>query len=168
MDCYAGSMDGVVTAEERVPPGETEDFLASFDALAQAVRRARGAAPQDRLGLLTFSQYALLTPLSANHAARVSDLAAEAGIAPSTATRILDALERRAIVRRDRSDVDRRRVTVTLTDAGRRALSRQDAWMRGRQRAFFEELPGAERELVADLLLRLSTLIDELAAGPAA
>jgi hypothetical protein len=40
--------------------------------------------------------------------------------------------------------------------------------MRGRQLAFFEALPGTERDLVADLLLRLSTLIDELAAGPAA
>jgi DNA-binding MarR family transcriptional regulator len=162
-------MEAAVTAEERGPQvGGAEDFLASFDALAQAIRRARGAAPQDRPGLLTFSQYALLTPLATNHAARVSDLATEAGIAPSTATRILDALERRAIVRRDRSDEDRRQVTVTLTDQGRQTLSRQHTWMRGRQLAFFEQLPGTERELVADLLLRLSTLIDELAAGPAA
>ncbi len=157
-------MDAATTREPPAPPG---DFLASFDLLAQAVRRARGGASRDRSGLLTLSQYALLTPLSCNHAARVSDLATEAGIAPSTATRILDALERRAIVRRDRSHEDRRQVTVSLTDVGRQALSRQDAWMRGRQRAFFEQLPAIERELVADLLLRLSTLIDELAAGPA-
>ncbi|MFZ0042492.1 MAG: MarR family transcriptional regulator [Solirubrobacteraceae bacterium] len=143
-----------------------QEFLASFDALAQAIRRARGAVAQDRPGQLTFSQYALLTPLATNHAARVSDLAAEASIAPSTATRILDALERRAIVRRDRSDEDRRQVRITLTELGRRTLCAQDEWMRGRQRAFFEELPDVERELVADLLLRLSKLIDELAAGP--
>ncbi len=164
-----------VSARDLAQPGPVHDgarpgaadFLASFDTLTQAIRRARGAAPQDRPDLLTFSQYALLTPLSHNHGARVSDLAAEAGIAPSTATRILDALERRAIVRRDRSDADRRQVTVTLTAEGRRTLGLQDAWMRGRQRAFFEELPAAERELVADLLLRLATLIDELAGGPA-
>jgi hypothetical protein len=57
-------------------------------------------------------------------------------------------------------------VTITLTELGREPLSRQDAWMRGRQREFFAELPAIERELVADLLLRLSHFIDELAGGP--
>jgi DNA-binding MarR family transcriptional regulator len=145
----------------------SEDFLAAFDAFAQAIRRVRGASPQDRPGLLTFSQYALLQPLAGTDAARVSDLAAEAGIAPSTATRILDALERRALVCRTRSEEDRREVTVTLTELGRRALERQGAWIRGRQRAFFDNLPPNERELVGDLLIRLADLIDEVAAGPA-
>ena len=96
----------------------------------------------------------------------MSDLAAEASIAPSTATRILDALERRAIVTRTRSREDRRGVTVTLTEFGRGALEAQDAWMRGRQRAFFAGLPAQEQELAPDLLVRLAALIDELAAGP--
>ena len=141
-----------------------EDFLVSFDALAQAVRRARGGATRD--GALTLSQYGLLQAMSGRQAARVRDLAEEAGIAPSTATRILDALERRAIVRRTRSADDRRGVTVSLTDAGREALDSQDAWMRGRQRAFYECLPAVERELAPDLLVRLAALIDELAGGP--
>ena len=58
----------------------------------------------------------MLQALTEREHARVSDLATEAGIAPSTATRILDALERRAIVTRTRSREDRRGVTVTLTD----------------------------------------------------
>lgn len=143
-----------------------EEFLVAFDAFTQAIRRARGAAPQDRPDGLTLSQYALLQALDGSEADRVSELAQDAGIAPSTATRILDALERRAIVRRARSTEDRRGVTVTLTAAGREALGRQDAWMRGRQRAFYEELPVAERALVGGLLIRMAALIDELAAGP--
>jgi DNA-binding MarR family transcriptional regulator len=144
-----------------------DEFLAGFDSLAQAVRRARGApAQQDRGGLRTFSQYALLQTLSVGATARVSDLAGAAGISPSTATRILDALERREIVSRARSSEDRRGVTVGLTELGRRTLDRQAGWMQGRQRAFYEELPAAERELVADLLVRMAGLIDELAAGP--
>ena len=146
--------------------GDGAAFESAFDALAQAIRRARGANAQPSDDLLTFSQYALLQSLDGETTARVSDLAGGAGISPSTATRILDALERRAIVRRHRSPEDRRGVTVTLTDHGRETLSRQATWMRGRQRAFYEELPGAERALVADLLVRLATLIDELAAGP--
>lgn len=144
---------------------EVEVFLASFDTFVQAVRRARGASPPHRSDVLTLSQYAILQALSGRDAARVRDLAAEAGISPSTATRILDTLERRAIVRRTRSPEDRRGVTVTLTDSGRAALCAQDAWLRGRQRAFFEGLPAHERELAPDLLVRLAALIDELAAG---
>jgi DNA-binding MarR family transcriptional regulator len=143
-----------------------EEFFDGFDSLAQAIRRARGASAQNADDLLTFSQYALLQSLVDEDTARVSDLAAGAGVSPSTATRILDALERRAIVRRDRSPDDRRGVTVTLTALGRRTLDRQAAWMRGRQRAFYEQLPETERELVGDVLIRLAALIDELAAGP--
>jgi DNA-binding MarR family transcriptional regulator len=142
-----------------------EAFLAAFDAFAQAVRRARGA-PQSANSTLTLSQYALLQALATREEARVSDLAVEAGITASTATRILDALERRGIILRARSAHDRRGVTVTLTDFGRQALGSQDGWLRGRQRAFYASLPDVERELAPDLLVRLAALIDELAVGP--
>ena len=147
---------------------ESDEFVHAFEALTQAIRRARGAPTTDGDGRpsLTFSQYALIRALDRREAARVGDLAGDAAIAPSTATRILDTLERRALVRRNRVIEDRRAVTVTLTDRGRGALRRQDAWMQGRERAFFAALPAVERALAPDLLVRLATLIDELAAGP--
>jgi DNA-binding MarR family transcriptional regulator len=141
------------------------DFLTSFDAFAQAVRRARGAPASN--GGLTLSQYGLLEGLTTRPVARVQELAGDAGVAPSTATRILDALERRGIVRRVRSLEDRRAVAVSLTDLGQGLLGDQQEWLRGRQRAFYESLPPSEQELAPDLLLRLAALIDELAAGPA-
>ena len=149
-----------------MPSDRSERFLVAFEALAQAVRRARGAAPQDLPDRLTLSQYSLLTPLATGGAARVSQLAGEAGIAPSTASRILDALERRGIVRRAPSERDRRGVVVSLTDVGRQALRRQDEWMRSRQIAFFAGLPPNEQDVVGDLLVRLADLIDELGSGP--
>jgi DNA-binding MarR family transcriptional regulator len=142
-----------------------DGFVAAFGAFSQAIRRARGVS-SDHPGHLTFSQYALLRTLADRDGARVSDLAGRAAVTPSTATRILDALERRAIVSRTRSSHDRRGVTVRLTDAGRRALARQDTWMQERQRNFYAQLPEHEQAIAADLLLRMSALIDELAAGP--
>ncbi len=144
----------------------TDDFLAGFDALAQAVRRSRGSNGHGADGGLTLSQYALLEGLHGRRAARVQELAAGAGISASTATRILDALERRGIVERARSDVDRRAVSVSLTALGSELLHAEEDWLRGRQRAFYASLPPAEQELAPDLLLRLAALIDELAAGP--
>jgi DNA-binding MarR family transcriptional regulator len=151
---------------EQTPPDEAEEFLSSFEALAQAIRRARGAKAAPCEDALTLSQFGLLRALADRESARVRDLAGEAGIAPSTATRILDALERRAIVIRQRSEDDRRGVTVRLTSFGREALGRQDEWLRGRERTFYEGLPDTEREIAPDLLVRLAALIDELAAGP--
>jgi len=145
-------------------PNASTDFVTAFDALAQAVRRARGATAAN--GGLTLSQYGLLEGLTARPAARVQDLAGDAGVTPSTATRILDALERRGVVRRARSSEDRRAVAVSLTDLGRVLLEDQQEWLRGRQRAFYASLPAAEQDLAPDLLLRLAALIDELAAGP--
>lgn len=152
------------------------DFVAAFDALAQAVRRARGAngrasngrGPDGRgpNGALSLSQYGLLEMLADQRSARVQELAAHAGITASTATRILDALERRDVVRRARSDEDRRAVAVSLTDAGQTLVRAEQEWLRGRQRAFYAALPSAEQALAPDLLFRLAALIDELALGP--
>ncbi len=148
------------------PAPDAEAFLEAFELLRQAIGRARGASARDAGGRLTFSQYALIKALAGREAARIGDLAGDAGVSPSTATRILDALERRALVRRDRASEDRRGVSVSLTASGRAALASQDLWLRGRQRTFYEQLPLAEQALAPDLLVRMAALIDELAAGP--
>jgi DNA-binding MarR family transcriptional regulator len=154
----------VVAIQELAP--EAEEFLGAFDTFVQAVRRARGAPAQGGDRALTLSQYALLSGLADRDEARVQELAALAGVTASTATRILDVLERREIVRRDRADEDRRAVAVTLTPLGRELLTEQDSWLQDRQLAFHARLPDDERRLAPDLLVRLATLIDELAAGP--
>jgi DNA-binding MarR family transcriptional regulator len=143
------------------------EFLAGFDTFVQAVRRARGARAQGGERALTLSQYALLSGLADRTDARVRELASKAGVTASTATRILDALERRGIISRAPADDDRRAVTVTLTELGRELLNEQDDWLRAHQLDFYERLPPGERELAPHLLVRLAALIDELAAGPA-
>jgi DNA-binding MarR family transcriptional regulator len=150
---------------EILQSSRAEEFLEGFDALAAAVRRARGAPTQENGPALTLSQYGLLQGLVGRCAARARELADEAGIAPSTATRILDALERRGIVRRRQADDDRRAVTITLTAHGQELLDAQHQWIRAQQLAFFKRLPAEEQELAPDLLVRLAALIDEIAAG---
>jgi MarR family transcriptional regulator, organic hydroperoxide resistance regulator len=159
-----GSLGGELAIAIQDPAAE--EFLTAFDTFVQAVRRARGAPAQGGERALTLSQYALLSGLSDRADARVRELAAEAGVTASTATRILDALDRRGIVRRHRTDEDRRVVTVTLTELGRELLTEQDEWLQARQLAFHAALPEHERRLTPDLLGRLASLIDELAAGP--
>jgi DNA-binding MarR family transcriptional regulator len=148
---------------ERVASGN-EPFLAAFDTLAQAVRRARGARP-GLTASLTLSQYGLLEPLLTQPSGRVRELAARAGITAPTATRILDTLERRGLVNRARASEDRRGVSVRLTHSGHALLSEEHEWLRSRQRAFYDALPPDEQALAPDLMVRVAALIDELAGG---
>ena len=146
------------------PAQDVDEFLAAFDGFAQAVRRARGAPAGP--GSLTLSQYGLLEPLQHEASARVRELAARAGVAAPTATRMLDTLQRRGLVQRRQTAGDRRGVTVRLTERGRTMLAAQHEWIQSRQRALYASLPIEERRLIPDVLVRLGELIDELAAGP--
>jgi DNA-binding MarR family transcriptional regulator len=146
---------------------DVQAFLAAFDRFAQAVRRARGARAPSEGHALTLSQYGLLLPLAGQAEARIRELADAAGVTAPTATRIVDALERRGLVRRRPEPGDRRAVAVALTTEGRSLLATRDAWIRQRQRAFYDDLHDGERAIAQDLLRRLADLIDELAAGPA-
>ena len=141
------------------------EFLAAFDAFVQAVRRARGATAHAGEDSLSLSQYSLLLGLAGKESARVQDLASDAGVAASTATRILDTLERRGVVERERDRGDRRAVTVALTPQGREMFARRQEAIRARERSFYAGLPEQERELAPHLLLRLAAFIEELASG---
>jgi DNA-binding MarR family transcriptional regulator len=151
---------------DRAQDDEERAFVLAFDAFTRAVRRARGAQPRSEAQALTLSQYALLEGLATRDLARVAELAEEAGITASTATRILDALERRGIVARRRDSGDRRAVVVTLTDGGRELLIAQQEWMSERKRNFVHALGEPQRAYVPELMRALAGLIDELAAGP--
>ena len=160
--------DPLVKAEELCHPDAVreEQFVDALDSLARAIRRARGALGTGSGDGLTLSQYGLLQPLADRNQARTGELAEAAGITASTATRILDALERRGLALRLQATDDRRAVAVRLTAHGRALLARHHDWVRERQRDFYAELERDERGVAPELLRKLGDLIDELAAGP--
>jgi MarR family transcriptional regulator, organic hydroperoxide resistance regulator len=138
----------------------------AFDEFAQAVRRARGVRLAADPEGLTLSQYGLIEPLLNADGIGVQELAVQAGVTAPTATRVLDTLERRGFVARNRSDQDRRVMQVVLTGAGRIALTERRRWLRMREQALFGQLSARERALAPALLRRLARLVEELAAGP--
>jgi DNA-binding MarR family transcriptional regulator len=68
---------------------------------------------------LTHGQWMPLFLLLKSGAATVATLARDLNVDPGAATRMLDRLEKKGFVCRNRSTEDRRVVNVTLTDAGR-------------------------------------------------
>jgi DNA-binding MarR family transcriptional regulator len=139
-----------------------EGFTSAWDAFLAATRRARGRAAQAQDGELTLSQFHVLAALSEQSELRIGELALAAGVAPPTATRMLQGLERDGIVKRLSSSEDRRAVSVRLTAKGRRLLDDKRALIAEKRRSLYESLSAAEREQAQQLLARLAEVIDEL------
>lgn len=151
------------TERGAVPLQTTEPALwEAWDGFFAAVRRARGRAARQQGNDLTLSQSHLLSLLAETPRARVGELAEAAGVAPPTATRMVDSLERAGVVKRSSSPDDRRVVEVALTPKGKRLLADKHELMRAQRRALEESLQPQEREQAERLLRRLAEAIDEL------
>ena len=87
--------------------------------------------------------------------ATIGELARSSRVSPATMTNRIDWLERAGLVRRVRSEEDRRRVDVEVTQEG------YDRWLQATllrgsaERALFDDIPRADRRRLADLLRRL-------------
>jgi DNA-binding MarR family transcriptional regulator len=91
------------------------------DALLSASRVMVSLAARSLADLdsdVTLPQYRALVVLASRGPQRVVDISAELNVNPSTGTRMCDRLVRKGLIRRSRSDSDRREVTLTLTSSG--------------------------------------------------
>jgi DNA-binding MarR family transcriptional regulator len=68
---------------------------------------------------ITSTQASIMFMLAAGKCATAADIAREYGIDASAVTRLIDRLEKRGLLKRVRSEADRRVVRLALTDDGR-------------------------------------------------
>jgi DNA-binding MarR family transcriptional regulator len=87
----------------------------------------------------------VLAHLSEDHFQTPPVLCRHLGINASTLSELLDGLEERGLVRRERREDDRRRQQITLTDEGRAALERGSALDPERVAAALGQLSEEER-----------------------
>jgi DNA-binding MarR family transcriptional regulator len=139
---------------------EVDAFVAAFDEFVRAAKRARARVETD--AALSPSQYDLLAPLAEGDVLGLRELARAAGVSAPTATRMLDGVQARGLVTRERCAADRRAVRVALTEAGRAAVREHRARMVARRRALFDRLAPGEREVAARVLARLADAYEEL------
>jgi DNA-binding MarR family transcriptional regulator len=139
-----------------------DEFTEAWETFFRATRRARGrsAGPLDGTRL-TLSQYQLLEALRAAPRLPVSELAASAGVAPPTATRMLDALVRDGLAERTPCTDDRRVVHIALTDAGQEAVAEAAERVAAGRARVRDQLTPAEQEQAAKLLRRLAGIVEE-------
>ena len=123
----------------------------------EALIRKRGEA----LGLSP-SQVQILLFLSYAHPRyrRTTAIAKRFSIAPATACRILNTLERKGLIRRRRHQEDRRGVEIELTAAGRRMVA-QLTGIGEQLIAYLDELKAEERHILTDALRKILHSLEE-------
>ncbi len=150
-----------VSEQEHISAAQLKRLNEAWERFIAAVRRTRARTGGSEDGL-TLSQYELIKPLSSGGPMAIGRLAERIGVAPATATQILDNLERGGLVQRARSAADRRTVTVALTDGGRRALERKRRGLVDQRRRLFENLEPEERAQAERVLRHLAEIMEEL------
>ncbi len=114
---------------------------------------------------LTHAQWAPLLHLRLQGPGPVATLATELNIDPGALTRLLDRLEAKGLVRRERSNEDRRVVIVTMTEQGQQATAEVPAVLSD---IFNQLLAGFTREewrSLVSMLQRLAINGDALRAA---
>jgi len=102
----------------------------------------------------------LLTLLDGSR--RITELAETEALAQPTVTQLVDRLERRGLVTRERSIDDRRVVQVSISTEGRRRLEAVQAQFRAEMRAAVADLSDAELAELVAVTETLGRLIDAL------
>jgi DNA-binding MarR family transcriptional regulator len=97
-----------------------------------------------------------------------TDLAYHVHLSTSTVVRILDRLESKGLIQRQRQKDDRRFVLVTATIAGHELSAKAPYSDRHPLRFALKQLPSEKQEVVTDLLENLVSLMDahELSTSP--
>ena len=103
---------------------------------------------------ITGGQASLLWAIRSNPGVGVRELADREGVSPPAMSAHVDRLQAAGLVARRRSEIDRRRVELALTDDGLRVLrsarSRRTAWLAARlKRLEPDELDAVEAALPA-------------------
>jgi DNA-binding MarR family transcriptional regulator len=135
------------------------DAWESFFRTTRRLRARAGRLPGE--AHMSLPQYHLLEPLRDGGELPVGELAEAAGVAPPTATRMLDCLARDGYVTRRHSEIDRRSVLVSLTGAGEEAVEAVYEHVEAWRVRVLESLEPEEREQAAVLLERLSQVLAE-------
>ena len=109
---------------------------------------------------LTWPQLAALRELERLGKCPVGRLAAEMYVGAPTVTGIVDRLERDGLVKRFRTEGDRRKVLVGLTREGQQLLARKPSLLNDSLRKGLSRLSERERKQMRTTLDRLAEMMD--------
>ena len=108
---------------------------------------------------LTPSQLLVLQEIGERRETTPTELAAALQFGQATITNIVDRLEAAGLATRKRGDMDKRRVYLTVTAAGERAIEEAPDMLQARFSAGFAALPDWEQAMILAGLGRLGDIL---------
>jgi DNA-binding MarR family transcriptional regulator len=137
----------------------------SDEAILCALRRISNALMQHSREFagryhLSLAQVLCLKLLIADGPLTSSDLARRMYLSHGTITWLVDKLEADGLVARNRDDVDRRRVTVSVTDRGRRTVKHVPLSLQGRFSSELAALPPERRKAISGVLEQVLKMME--------
>lgn len=110
---------------------------------------------------LTFPQFKLLRLVAVTDAHSIGDVASFLGVSNAAASKAVDKLVRRRLLRRAEGKADRRASHLSLTDQARRVVEAYEEARNRKMARLFQQFPAAELRRTTELLDRLSaSLVD--------
>jgi DNA-binding MarR family transcriptional regulator len=142
-------------------PDRVKEFLGSAHVFASALGDIiERKVLRDSVGdELTVEQMRLLKLVSMREAHTIGDVASFLQISKAAASKTVDKLVRRELLRRSRSETDRRSIKLSLTEASRNLLALYDAERERKLAAIFDEALPEELHRMSELLDALSIRI---------
>lgn len=150
-----------VAAAQRSPSaarnadGDVAEFVEALDAAQAHLRSIADEALSELGGGVTATQLRLLARLERLGQSRLIDLADALAIAPSTATRLCDALADRQLIVRHRRGRDRRELQIRLTERGSSLLEAVRERTVVDWAEVLEQIAPRDRKQIAAVLLQL-------------
>jgi len=145
-------------------PDEAGDPVIDVARLRVALARLSRKLRRHEIAGLTPTQLAALATVGTSGPMRLGDLAAAEGIAPSTLTRLVTALEESGYVRRGADPSDARASTLAITQHGQDVLERIRSESTLVLAASLSLLTPAQRSALAEAL----PVLEQLAEAPGA
>jgi DNA-binding MarR family transcriptional regulator len=149
------------------PPEGRDAALAGlreeFGALLGAERRLRSRdSHRKEAGGLSNAQVRALFVLGAHEESTAGEIAEKARLSPGAVSGMLDELERAGIVSRVRCADDRRRVLVSLTDAGSKVLGERKRRWTKRWEDAMEGVDDRDLEAAAEVMRRIAASLEDV------
>lgn len=144
------------------------DFLGSAQIFASAIEEVveKRILEESAGKEFTLSQFKLLKMVALTDAQTISDVALFLGVSNAAASKAVDKLVRRKLLRRAEGQPDRREICLSLTESSRRLLLTYEEKKERRLAQVFRGFPGDELRRTARLLDRLSAELVDHHAHP--
>ena len=144
---------------------ETRMTSNNADTVMKSIRRIAHAIDirSKRIGRqtgLTIPQIVVLQAVSDQGALTTAAISRQANLSPATTVTILDKLEAKGLIERNRSSEDRRKVQAVLTQAGSATLSSAPSLFAEGFASEFAAFSTSEQKAIVMSFLRVADLLD--------